>query len=375
MDQGISNAMYGIQADNDGIPMQPTPPPPSLEMLHGQVTWLTEKMEALEQDNATLKRELDWNRREIDRLRESPRADKDEQKGANPPTFTGTQKELEGWITACRLSFANQPSKFRSDAKKIVWATTFLSGPPLAWLQPAINKLLTEGEATPPELETFETFVQALKGLYGDPNLQRNAKAALRNLRQITSVAEYHSRFASHGQYTGLEDAALADYFYLGLKPEVKDRLADLDEWTSLRDLQQKATRIDARLQERRVEKEREARYRPSSEVGSFPRGTNVNPTQRPTFIPAARPVPVATPRNPPVTPVRPMPATDGTTPMELDSQRGLLTAREKEECLRRGLCFHCKGRGHISALCPNRTRIAAVEMEMQLSENDGAQE
>jgi hypothetical protein len=159
MDQGINNAMYGVQADNDEIPMQPTPPPPSLKMLHGQVTWLTEKMESLEQANATLKRELDWNRREIDRLRESPRADKDEQKGANPPMFTGTQKELEGWIMACRLSFANQPSKFRSDAKKIVWATTFLSGPPLAWLQPAINKLLTEGEAMPPELKTFETFV------------------------------------------------------------------------------------------------------------------------------------------------------------------------------------------------------------------------
>ena len=113
--------------------------------------------------------------------------------------FTGNKKDLEGWITACRLSFANQPSKFRSHAKKIFWATTFLSGPRLAWLQPAINKLLTEGEATPPELETFETFVQALKELYGDPNLQRNAKAALHNLRQTTSVAEYHLQFVSHG--------------------------------------------------------------------------------------------------------------------------------------------------------------------------------
>jgi len=192
MDQGTSNAMYGLQADNEGMPMHPTPPPPSLEMLHGQVTWLTKKMEALERDNTIL-------RREIDRLHELPRADKDEQKGASPPMFTGSQKELEGWITACRLSFANQPSKFRSDSKKIIWATTFLSGPPLAWLQLAINKLLTEGEATPPELETFETFVQALKGLYGDPNLQRNAKAALHNLRQTTSVAEYHLQFVSHG--------------------------------------------------------------------------------------------------------------------------------------------------------------------------------
>jgi len=114
----------------------------------------------------------------------------------------------------------------------------FLSGPPLVWLQPVINKLLTEGEATPPELNTFETFVQAVKELYKDPNLQRNAKAALHNLRQTTSVTEYHFRFGSHGQYTALEDAALADYFYWGPKLEVKDRLADLEEWTSLRDLQ-----------------------------------------------------------------------------------------------------------------------------------------
>ena len=112
MDQGTSNAMYDLQVDDDGIPTHPTSPPPSLEMLHGQVTWLTEKMEALERDNATLKRELEWNRHEIDRLYEFPRGDKDEQKGTNPPIFTGNQKELEGWITACRLSFANQPSSF-----------------------------------------------------------------------------------------------------------------------------------------------------------------------------------------------------------------------------------------------------------------------
>jgi hypothetical protein len=82
----------------------------------------------------------------------------------------------------------------------------------------------------------------------------------------------------------------LADYFYWGLKPEVKDRLADLDEWMSLRDLQQKATRIDARLQERRVEKEREARYRSNSKISSFPRGTNANPTPRPMFTLAVMP-------------------------------------------------------------------------------------
>ena len=82
--------MYGLQVDNEEIPMHPTPPPLSLEMLHRQMTWLTEKMKALKHDNTIL-------RREIDQLRDAPRADKDsEQKGADPPMFTGNQRDLEG---------------------------------------------------------------------------------------------------------------------------------------------------------------------------------------------------------------------------------------------------------------------------------------
>src|SRR5579862_4570218 len=127
-------------------------------------------------------------------------------------------------------------------------------------------------------------------------------------------VAEYHSRFASHGQYTELEDAALADYFYWGLKPEVKDRLVDLKEWTSLCDLQQKATRIDARLHERRVKRERETRHQPNAEANNFPQTTNTSPVPRPAFIPATRPVPVVPSHNPFVTSVRATPVVDGTT-------------------------------------------------------------
>ncbi len=82
--------MYGLQVDNEEIPMHPTLLPPSLEMLHGQVTWLTEKIEALKRDNVILRREIDW-------LRDAPRADKDlKQKGADPPMFTGNQRDLEG---------------------------------------------------------------------------------------------------------------------------------------------------------------------------------------------------------------------------------------------------------------------------------------
>ena len=47
--------MYGLQVDNEEILMHPTPPSLSLEMLHEQVTWLTEKMKALKRDNVILR--------------------------------------------------------------------------------------------------------------------------------------------------------------------------------------------------------------------------------------------------------------------------------------------------------------------------------
>ena len=66
-------------------------------------------------------------------------------------------------------------------------------------MQPLINTYLLDPNSPPPrELASFDALVDALQALFGDPNLERNAVAALNNLRQITSVAEYCVHFAGH---------------------------------------------------------------------------------------------------------------------------------------------------------------------------------
>jgi len=155
--------------------------PVSLGMLHEQMTWLTGQQAALRAENTRLKEELALTHaefaeftRELGATRqETTHAGKNEVKGADPPVFTGSQKDLEGWITACRLRFAGQPSKFDNEEKKVVFASTFMRGPPMSWFQPVINTVTMKGTGTPPpEFQSFETFVQSLRALYGDPNLQ-----------------------------------------------------------------------------------------------------------------------------------------------------------------------------------------------------------
>jgi Retrotransposon gag protein len=369
-------------------------PPITMEDIHHQLSVMTAAMEDLTAETATLKQAMRRAEEGFDRLQDElgdTRVDlsvakeelrqlkqhgstqsphpKNEAKGADPPMFIGDQKQLEGWITACRLRFAGQPSKFDSEEKKVIFASSFLKGPPMAWFQPVITAFAIDTEDPPPEFLSFETFVQSIRALYGDPNLQRNAETALRFLMQgDRSVAEYISRFATHSQYTRYDDPSRTGYFYHGLNGAIKDQLVTR-EWKNLKELQAIATKLDARARERKFEKEHEAKD---------PRANATVPPRRVdgTFLPNKAPAWGTTPRQAPTQPQPPTtPAVDGSSPMELDHQRlAPLSREEKERCIREGRCFRCRKAGHNSRDCqglPSRVFVS----EVQLSENDGAQE
>ena len=92
-----------------------------------------------------------------------PAFSKDEIKAADPPYFVGSHKELKGWIVACRLEIASQPSKFTTEGKKVIWAASFLDGPPRSWMQPLINTYLLDPNSPPlRELASYDALVDAL---------------------------------------------------------------------------------------------------------------------------------------------------------------------------------------------------------------------
>jgi len=243
---------------------QPTPqqpPPMTLDIIHQQVTWLLGKLGNLEAENMHLKAELALTREEFGHELNAARQDilnlqqagpqqahasKNEAQGADPPTFTGSQKDLEGWITVCRLRLVGQPSKFDAEEKKVIFTSTFMRGPPMSWFQPIINAFSIRDNSDPlPEFQSFETFGQSIQALYSDPNLQRNSETAIRFLRlDNRSVDKYISQFAVHSQHTKYDDLSLTSYFYNGLDDPIKDELATR-EWSTLRELQNMSTRLD----------------------------------------------------------------------------------------------------------------------------------
>jgi len=191
-------------------------------------------------------------------------------------------------------------------------------------MQPLINTYLLNSNSPPPrELISFDTLIDTLRALFGDPNLERNAIAALNNLRQITSVAEYCVHFAGHSQHTKMDGNALAPYFHRGLKDTIKDLLAGQEEWRTFEELQDRASRLDVRLQVRKIEKEQDTRTR----AAPPPVKTETKPAfnLKLAFIPAIPGTPPAVPRpSPAPTPV-------GPTPMELDSQHRRMSQEEHD--------------------------------------------
>ena len=319
----------------EGRPNDPTNRLDLLErqaaQLNGNIRWLMDRLEQTERQVETLREEnLD--------LRLRAKKDPKEPDVNNPPMYEGDQKTLETWITACNLKFAGQPSRFSSERQKLVFATSYLKGPPLSWINPALNKYLAAGplDETPTELTSFDAFTKALKTLYRDPNLERNALTALENLKQLSTVANYIARFAIYSQHANLNDVGLRQAFYRGLKSSIKDELATR-EYSMLQELQTLATRLDSRLRERALELKGDNQgVRPPS-FASSRTSIPVRPT---TTTPAIAPLAVRPANRIPQVSIRPQaviptPESDGTTPMELDTLRvDKLTPTEKEKCL-----------------------------------------
>ena len=70
------------------------------------------------------------------------------------------------WITACHLKFTCQPSRFITERQKLVYAASYLKGPPLLWVNPLLNQGLEAGpnDPVPEELASFNAFSQSSTG-------------------------------------------------------------------------------------------------------------------------------------------------------------------------------------------------------------------
>ncbi|MBW0581316.1 hypothetical protein O181_121031, partial [Austropuccinia psidii MF-1] len=103
-----------------------------------------------------------------------------------PDSFDGTQAhKLRGFIQSFQLIFHNDPAKFFSDRKKVLYSTSFLTGRSGKWIEPYLSSISNEDPSY--LLNNWKVFETQLFTLFGDPNEVRNAEQELYNLRMKES--------------------------------------------------------------------------------------------------------------------------------------------------------------------------------------------
>lgn len=257
-----------------------------------------------------------------------------EPKVAPPETFHGRNKaKLAHFLLGLTIVLESQPSRFPTDKTKINYAISFLRDEAMAWIEPfAIKK----EEDQPTFMTDYGLFVKELKIIFGDPDEIATAERLLRQLRQRGPASAYFADFRRLSAVLDWNDPALVSQAYTGLKSKLKDELARVGRPTTLTGLIDTATRLDNRIHERDLEREREAAG-PTAPTTPFS-STKAQSTGRP---PAATSATIKTKAE------HTSGDNTGTT------RRGPLTDNEKERRRREGLCLYCASKDHVVNDCP----------------------
>lgn len=256
-------------------------------------------------------------------LLRSSRSGTQEYRLQDPDKFDGTKSACRGFVNQCRLIFRMQPHRFSNDAVKVGYIISLLKGQALKWASPLL-------ERNNPMLDDLQAFLVEFEQVFDDKDRRVAAEARLQALRQGSkTVAEYASLFQQHAIDVAWNEPAMMYCFRCGLSEEIKDELARIPRPTSLLQLIDVAVQLDERLTERKVER----RY------GHLPMYGGAAPADA-----------TATRRAPPE--VTPENEDLGPGPMRIDATRNTLTPGEREERRRKGLCYNCGQKGHLSANC-----------------------
>ncbi|KAG0338770.1 hypothetical protein BG005_003617, partial [Podila minutissima] len=124
-------------------------------------------------------------------------ASKSAYKLKEPPKFAGKRDECHSFFSNLALHFAKSHKDFDGDMDKVLYAISYLEGPPFHHMEPYLAKLKNnpDAEALPNILTDFEIFEKAMTNSFGIANAPVAAAAKIKNLRQTSTVAAYATEF------------------------------------------------------------------------------------------------------------------------------------------------------------------------------------
>src|SRR5215510_3924907 len=189
-----------------------------------------------------------------------PRNNEDSVKARRPDTFDGTKPEsVETFLTQCRLYFRANPTRYRSSAAKVNFATTYLQGAALQWFEVAIADE-DRGVYHDYAIE-WEAFVRELRRCFRIANPEDEAADELERLtmRHLNHITEYNVQFIRLAAKLPWNEPWLCRRFYNGLPDRIKEVFTYREggKPKTLPALQNASAEIDTRFWERQREKTR----------------------------------------------------------------------------------------------------------------------
>lgn len=230
----------------------------------------------------------------------------------NPPTYDGDVKSCRAFLSQCSLVFALQPRRYASEALKVAYVLTLLTGRARDWG-------MAVWDAKHPCCVTFKSFRTEMIKLF-DRSVQGDLAAAeLTRLTQgNSSVTDFAIKFRTLAVSSEWNDSAQRAQFLRGLNEHIQDEIASHDLPGSLEGTIDLALRVEARHRQRRARRSlHHLLSDPSLHVGDDVSSPSISPGE----------------------------------PMQLGRLR--LTAEEKQQRLVNGLCLYCGKPGHKALNCP----------------------
>lgn len=247
-----------------------------------------------------------------------------------PERYDGDPETCNAFLTNCSLLFALQPRTFATEAARVAFVITHLSGRARLWGT-------AEWERQAPACSSFSNFAAELQKVFGQDSAGHFSTQGLLSLRQASrSVADYSIEFRTLASRSSWNPDALRDTFLHGLADYIKDALVSHDLPQTLDGAIELAIRVDLWVQARRRDRRR----------GSLMRQEGAGPDSSP----------------------GPSLGVSGTEPELMQLGRTALTPEERLRRRRTNLCLYCGGPGHFISACPVKSQGSPVAGGIRVS-------
>lgn len=230
----------------------------------------------------------------------------------HPENFDGDRSDTLRFLGDVSLYFGVNDDIYDTDNKKISFVLSYMNGGTAGpWKLIKINA---------PAWGTYDDFIKELKKAFEPSDLAGEARSKMKYLRQTGTADEYIAEFRTLVSNTNItEDEALIEYFMEGISPKLVEKIYALETVpTTMADWYKHASRLDNQWRRGRAIVNR---YR----NGTTDTKKKFNFTKK-----------YEAPRY-----------TNYRDPNAMDTSLGRLTQEERNEHMKKGLCFKCHQSGH----------------------------